>query len=52
MNQRPSSEYTSNRPTWGQDPVVFTVEGDDKYKTKKWEAMMSDCAFYFDRPNL
>ena len=44
--------YTSNRPTWGQDPVMFKVEGDDKFKTKTWEAMMSDCAFYFDRPSM
>ena len=31
---------------------MFKVEGDDKFKTKKWEALMSDCAFYFDKPKL
>ena len=31
---------------------MFKVEGDDKFKTKKWEAMMGDCAFYFDKPSL
>jgi hypothetical protein len=47
-----SSDYTVSRPTYGQDPVIFKVPGDDKFKTKKWEAMLSDCAFYFDRPSL
>jgi len=47
-----SEEYNLNRPTFGQDPEVFKVEGDDKWKTKKWEAMMSDCAFYFDKPTI
>ena len=46
------TDYTVNKPTWGQDPVRFSVEGDDKFKTKKWEAMMGDCAFYFDNPTL
>jgi len=46
------TEYTTKRPTYGQDPVMFTVEDDDKFKTKKWEAMLSDCAFYFDKPTL
>ena len=41
-----------SKPTYGQDPVVFKVEGDDKWKTKKWEAMMGDCAFYFDKPTI
>lgn len=31
---------------------MFKVEGDDALKSKKWEAMMSDCAFYYDRPTL
>ena len=42
----------AGRPTMGQDPVMFKVEGDDKFKTKKWEALMGDCAFYLDRPKL
>ena len=46
------SEYTVRKPTMGQDPVVFRVPDDDKFKTKKWEAMLSDCAFYLDRPSL
>ena len=46
------TEYSSERPTWGQDPVMFKVAGDDKFKTKKWEALMGDCAFYFDRPKM
>ena len=52
MNQREASNYTATRPTWGQDPEVFKVVGDDKYKTKKWEALMGECAFYFDKPTL
>ena len=39
-------------PTWGQDPVQFKVAGDDKFKTKKWEALVSDCAFYYDNPTI
>lgn len=31
---------------------MFKVEGDDKFKSKKWESMLSDCAFYFDEPSL
>ena len=46
------TEYTTSRPTYGQDPVVFKVEDDDKFNSKKWEAMLSDCAFYYDRPTL
>ena len=46
------TKYTAERPTLGQDPVMFKVEGDDKFKTKKWEALMGDCAFYLDRPSL
>lgn len=42
----------AGRPTLGQDIVMFKVEGDDKFKTKKWEALMGDCAFYLDRPKL
>ena len=30
----------------------FTVEGDDKYKTKKFEAFLKDCAYYYDKPVL
>ena len=52
MNAGETSRYTQTRPTWGEDTPVFKVAGDDKYKTKKWEAMMSDCAFYFDKPDL
>ena len=40
------------RPTFAEAPVVFKVPGDDKLKSKKWEAMMSDCAFYLDRPSI
>ena len=29
---------------------AFTVAGDDKYKSKKWESMMKDAAFYLDNP--
>ena len=46
------TKYSAERPTLGQDPVMFKVEGDDKFKTKKWEALMGDCAFYLDRPSL
>ena len=28
------------------------MAGDDKFKSKKWEALMSDCAFYFDKPQI
>ena len=31
---------------------MFKVPGDDKFKTKKWESMLSDCAFYFDSPSI
>lgn len=47
-----SSKYTVSKPTWGQDPVMFKVPGDNKFKSKKWEALMSDCAFYFDKPTI
>ena len=46
------TKYSVERPTWGQDPVMFKVAGDDKFKTKKWEALMGDCAFYLDKPRL
>jgi len=28
------------------------VEGDNKFRTKKWDALMGDCAFYFDKPSI
>jgi len=31
---------------------MFKVENDNKFKSKKWEALMSDCAFYLDKPDL
>ncbi len=46
------SKYTVSKPTWGQDPVMFKVAGDNKFKSKKWEALMSECAFYFDKPTI
>ena len=33
-------------------PERFQVEGDDSHKTKKWEALFTDCSFYFDQPTL
>ena len=30
----------------------FSVANDDKFKTKKWESLMRDCAFYLDRPTI
>ena len=28
------------------------MANDDKFKTKKWESLMRDCAFYLDRPTI
>lgn len=47
-----SKKYTLVKPTYGTDPVMFKVAGDNKFKSKKWDALMSDCAFYFDKPTL
>jgi len=47
-----SDEYTVSKPTWGQDPPTFKIAGDDKFKTLKWQAMMTDCAFFYDKPTL
>mmetsp|Transcript_8186 Transcript_8186/g.11335 ORF Transcript_8186/g.11335 Transcript_8186/m.11335 type:complete len:183 (-) Transcript_8186:922-1470(-) len=47
-----ANRYTVSKPTWGEDPPVFKVAGDDKFKSKKWEALMGECAFYLDRPSL
>ena len=30
----------------------FTIDGDDKFQTRKWHAMLKDCAFYYDAPNI
>ena len=46
------ADYTVQKPTYGEAPKMFKVEGDDKLKSKKWEAMLTDCAFYFDRPTI
>ena len=40
------SNLTSNRP------LRFKVAGDDQFFTGKWQAMMKDCAFYYDAPSL
>jgi hypothetical protein len=40
-------DYISNPPLVFQR---FKVEGDDAQQTKKWEALMTDCAFYYDKP--
>lgn len=47
-----ASKYTHAKLNLGQDPPSYKIQGDNKFKTKKWEAMMSDCAFYFDRPSI
>lgn len=47
-----TSKYTNTKLVLGQDPVTFKVEGDNKFRTKKWEALMGDCAFYFDKPSI
>lgn len=46
------TKYTMQRPSFAEAPVYFKIAGDDKFKTKKWEALMSDCAFYMDRPTI
>lgn len=30
----------------------FTIEGDDAQHTKKWQALMKDCAHYYDKPRF
>ena len=47
-----ANKYRVMRPTLGEDPVMFKVAGDDSFKSKKWEALMTDCAFYYDKPTL
>jgi hypothetical protein len=42
--------YQSN-PTL-QRLTRFKVEGDDAHNTKKWEALMTDCAYYYDKPTI
>lgn len=34
------------------DYSEFKVPGDDAKQTKKWSAFMTECAYYFDYPNL
>ena len=46
------TKYTMKRPSLAEAPVYFKIAGDDKFKSKKWEALMSDCAFYMDRPTI
>lgn len=34
-------------------PTKFTIPGDDAtFQPKMWASLMTDCAFYFDRPTL
>ncbi len=33
-----------------QSPKEFTIDNDDKYKTKLWNSLLKDCAFYYDSP--
>ena len=33
-----------------QRPKPFTIEHDDKYKSRMWETCLKDCTFYFDNP--
>ena len=40
-----------NNPTL-QRLTRFKVEGDDAHNTKKWEALMTDCAYYYDKPTI
>ena len=40
---QPSEFVKSNR---------FRIKGDDQFYSKQWEAMMKDCAFYYDRPTI
>ena len=30
----------------------FSVPGDDEHNTLMWRALMKDCAYYFDVPNI
>ena len=46
------SQYPNLRKNLGVDPVPFKIAGDNKFKAKKWDALLKDCAFYYDRPTI
>lgn len=46
-------EYTVRKSIFGELPIQpFKLADNGKHKSKKWEALMTDCAFYFDQPSL
>jgi len=52
-DKRDWKEYRAMPLKLSQDTAVFAVEGDDgKFREAKWNAMLKDCAFYFDNPSL
>jgi hypothetical protein len=44
------SQYT--RLEGRTKPERFSVKDDDEQKSKKWDALFVDCAFYFDAPTV
>ena len=33
-------------------PASYKIEDDDKHHTKGWNALLTDCAFYYDHPSV
>lgn len=44
------SDYTNKPKAFCNFKKAFTVEGDDKAKSKMWASMMTDACFYLDNP--
>ena len=46
------NEYTVKSKPLVNFKRAFTVEGDNKTKSKTWDSMMSDACFYYDNPTV
>ena len=43
-------EYTVKESYVEHQP--FQVKGDDKLKSQKWDTLLKDCCFYYDKPTI
>lgn len=36
----------------GKKLTRFSIPNDDQHRTKMWDSLMTDCAFYYDNPTI
>lgn len=49
-----SEKVDRNKYTVVEDKKLtrFSIPNDDQHRTKMWDSLMTDCAFYYDNPTI